>query len=106
MKRGRSNRRDDGSNLMFISDLRRLTRQHLPEAIPMAALREPDQWGTTRLRSEVVVALEALIDRHEQSTGKRPTKSEVVAAALVLSMPVLTDRVFPLTADDTEAEAS
>lgn len=90
---GRTNRRTTGDRLMFIADLRELSAHHLPETVGMTRLG--DQWGMARLRPEVANVIDALAQRHAQSTGKAITKSEIMAAALNLSLPVLAARMFP-----------
>ena len=90
---GRTNRRTTGDRLMFIADLRELSARHLPETVRVT--RSGDQWGMARLRPEVANVIDALAQRHAQSTGKEITKSEIMAAALNLSLPVLAARMFP-----------
>ncbi|MFN3711726.1 MAG: hypothetical protein ACK4S8_14355 [Alishewanella aestuarii] len=89
----RANRRTDGSRLMFLADLHQLTKHHLPETVN--APRDGDLWGMARLRPEVATVIDALARRHTDSTGKAITKSEIMAAALNLSLPVLATRMFP-----------
>lgn len=90
---GRTNRRADGSSLKFIADLRQLTARHLPEAATIT--RKGDLWGMARLRPEVALVIDALAQRHVEGTGKPLTKSEIMAAALVMALPVLATRQFP-----------
>lgn len=90
---GRTNRRTTGDRLMFIADLRELSAHHLPETVGLT--RSGDQWGMARLRPEVANVIDALAARHSTNTGKQVTKSEIVAAALNLSLPVLAARMFP-----------
>ncbi|WP_103173673.1 hypothetical protein [Paracoccus sp. SY] len=89
----RANRRNNGTDLMFISDLRQLTARHLPETVGVT--RKGDQWSMARLRPEVANVIDALAQRHVEGTGKQITKSEILAAALNLSLPVLAARMFP-----------
>lgn len=95
---GRTNRRTNGSRLMYIADLRELTERHLPETI--GRTREGDQWSMARLRPEVANVIDALAQRHVEGTGKEITKSEIMAAALNLSLPVLAARMFPVKGTD------
>lgn len=90
---GRTNRRTNGSRLLYIADLRELTERHLPETI--GRNREGDQWSMARLRPEIANVIDALVRRHVAATGKEITKSEIMAAALNLSLPVLAARMFP-----------
>ncbi|WP_234853384.1 hypothetical protein [Paracoccus everestensis] len=94
----RANRRNNGADLMFISDLRQLTTRHLPETV--GATRESDQWSMARLRPEVANVIDALAQRHVEGTGRQITKSEIMAAALNLSLPVLAARMFPAKGTD------
>lgn len=96
--RGRTNHRANGSDLMFIADLRQLSARHLPETIGVT--RSGDQWSNARLRPEVANALDALAQRHVEGTGRAITKSEIMAAALNLSLPVLAARMFPAKVAD------
>lgn len=89
----RANRRNDGSKPMFVSDLRQLTARHLPETI--GRTRAVTEWSTTRMRPEVATVVDALAQRHAEATGREITKSEIIAAALNLSLPVLVAHVFP-----------
>ncbi|MBW7055993.1 hypothetical protein KY389_04690 [Paracoccus bogoriensis] len=89
----RANRRNDGTMPLFISDLRQLSARHLPET--NGETRSGDQWGTARMRPEVASVIDALAQRHVEGTGRPITKSEIVAAALNLSLPVLATRTFP-----------
>lgn len=89
----RANRRNDGSNPMFISDLRQLTARHLPETVGRA--RDVTEWSTARMRPEVATVIDTLTQRHADATGREITKSEIIAAALNLSLPVLSANVFP-----------
>ncbi|TGN53775.1 hypothetical protein E4L95_15870 [Paracoccus liaowanqingii] len=92
---GRTNRRTNGTRLMFISDLRELSERHLPETV--GKTRSGDGWSTTRMRPEVANVIDALAQRHVEGTGREITKSEIIAAALNLSLPVLAARMFPAT---------
>lgn len=94
----RANRRNDGSTPMFISDLRQLTARHLPETIGQT--RSGDRWSTTRMRPEVANVIDCLAQRHVEGTGREITKSEIIAAALNLSLPVLATRMFPAKGTD------
>ncbi|WP_304613512.1 hypothetical protein [Paracoccus sp. (in: a-proteobacteria)] len=89
----RTNRRTNGARLLYVGDLKELSERHLPETV--GATREGDQWSLARLRPEVATVIDALSARHVDATGRQITKSEVLAAALNLSLPVLAARMFP-----------
>lgn len=89
----RSNRRTNGARLLYIADLKELAERHLPETA--AVEREGDQWGLARLRPEVATVIDALTARHADATGRKLSKSEVLACALNLSLPVMAARMFP-----------
>lgn len=98
----RLHRRNDGSPSIHFPQFRALLREYLPEVLQRTRTdqREAgDQWTTFRVRPEVSLTVAALIERHEAVTGNRITKSEVLAAAFNLALPVLVTRLFP------EAEA-
>ncbi|TCM84591.1 hypothetical protein [Rhodovulum steppense] len=101
----RRNHRNGGGKALHVSDLEALARRHLPEIAahppghPSRRTPRENLWRTIKARPEIIQVLDALAERHEQATGQKITNSEIIAAALKLSLPVLASRMFP-RADD------
>lgn len=98
----RRNHRNDGPKALYVGDLEALTRRYLPETQQVHPLgqgpaRTPREnlWRTIKARPEIIAVLDALAARHEAATGQNITKSEIIAAALNLSLPVMVARMFP-----------
>ena len=100
----RRNHRNDGGKTLYVSDLAALTRRYLPETVtPLGQPRNntprENLWRTIKARPEVIDVLDALAQRHERATGEKITNSEIIAAALNLSLPVMASRMFPIGDD-------
>lgn len=85
--------------LRFLAALRRTLGVYLPEVLqgcPVESTGRAAQWRTVRVRPEIIAAIEALQERYTaQHSGKREVStSEVLAAALIEALPLLTDRDF------------
>lgn len=96
----RRNHRNDGGKTLYVSDLEALTRRYLPETLvpygqPRKSTPRENLWRTIKARPEVIQVLDTLAERHEQATGQKITNSEIIAAALNLSLPVMVSRMFP-----------
>ena len=78
----------------FISLNRIAEQHHLTSTVP-AFIRRQDpakEWGTIRLRREVLDVIDALKDRFAgNNDGQRLTQSEVFAVALQAALPVLSN---------------
>ncbi|WP_135448794.1 hypothetical protein [Tabrizicola caldifontis] len=85
--------------LQFMGTLRRTLAVYLPELLrgcPVESTGRAAQWRTVRVRPEIIAAIEALQERYAaQHDGKREVStSEVLAAALIEALPILTSRGF------------
>lgn len=99
----RLHRRNDGRTPLHFPQFCAMLHDYLPEAIQrtQSDTREAgDRWGPIKVRPELFHTLSLLTERHEAATGNQITKSEVLAAAFNLALPVLVTRLFP-----SEAEA-
>ena len=98
----RRNHRNGGGKTLFICDLEVLAPRYLPELTsqqppghPRKHTARENLWRTIKVRPEIIAVLDALAERYAQATGKKITNSEIIAAALNLSLPVLATRLFP-----------
>jgi len=78
-------------DLRLIRDLLATHAAHLHDHLsdPASATPKPDPWTTQRLRPEVMAAVTALKARYAATHGTALTTSEVIAAALVVALPIL-----------------
>ena len=86
-------------DLRFLRTLRSTLVDYLPELLqgcPPDSTRKADQWRTVRVRPEVIAAIEGLQERYtaQHSGNREVSTSEVLAAALIEALPILTSREF------------
>lgn len=98
----RRNHRNGGGKTLYIGDLAVLALRYLPEITSQQPLAHPskhiareNRWRTIKTRPEIIEVLDKLAERYAKATGKKITNSEIIAAALNLSLPVLATRLFP-----------
>ena len=81
--------------LLFLPELEPLLDAHLTEHSTAGLPGLSDtRWKTVRLRPEVDTIVAALTARYRATFGVDLSVSEVLAAALILALPVMTSRQF------------
>lgn len=98
MSQKRLHRRNDGTEASHLIAMCATAAEFVPDAITTATAREAAgdvAWRACRLRPTVVDVLDALAQRHVEGTGETLTKSETIAAALNIAMPIMVTQGFP-----------
>lgn len=97
MSQKRLHRRNDGTKAIHLTAMCETAAAFVPEAIATATAREAAgdvDWHACRLRPTVVNVLDALAQRHVEGTGEAITKSETIAAALNIAIPIMVTQGF------------
>lgn len=89
----RKNHLNAGRKALFLPDLDHLLRATLPDAPDANPRGLPREriWRTTRLRPEIMAALDGLGLRFQANTGRTITYSEMLAALMLIALPRLTE---------------